>query len=154
MTSEITDALCPTSNSSAPGPSGHNYKLIKWAFAATPTQFQSLFEACLQLGHHLKEWKSATITVVLKPGKDDYSLLKCYHLVALLECVGKLLKKIMVKHLMHDITALHLIPTTQFGARSFSSTIDAGLCLTHNVETAHTLGGVCRSLLFDIQGFF
>jgi hypothetical protein len=35
-TSEIADALCPTSNNSAPGPLGHNYKLIKWAFAANP----------------------------------------------------------------------------------------------------------------------
>jgi hypothetical protein len=116
MTLEIADALCPTSNNSAPGPSGHNYKLIKWAFAANPTRFQSLFEACLRLGHHPKEWKSATIAVVLKPGKDDYSLPKCYCPVALLECVGKLLEKIVARHLTHDIAALCLIPTTQFGA--------------------------------------
>jgi retron-type reverse transcriptase len=32
--------------------------------------------------------------------------------------------------------------------------INAGLCLTHDVETAHTLGRVCRLLLFDLQGFF
>jgi hypothetical protein len=62
-TMEIMDTLCPTSNNSAPGPLGHNYKLIKWAFNANPTRFQALFEVCLQLGHHLKEWKSATIKV-------------------------------------------------------------------------------------------
>jgi hypothetical protein len=32
--------------------------------------------------------------------------------------------------------------------------IDTGLCLTYDIETAHALGGVCGSLLFDIQGFF
>jgi hypothetical protein len=32
--SEIEDMLCPTSNKSTPGPLGHNYKLVKWAFAA------------------------------------------------------------------------------------------------------------------------
>ena len=34
--SEISDALSPTSNKSAPGPSGHNYKLVKWVFDANP----------------------------------------------------------------------------------------------------------------------
>jgi hypothetical protein len=92
--------------------------------------------------------------VILKPRKEDYSLLKCYCPVVLLECLGKLLKKVVTRCLSHDITALKLIPTMQFGARSFSSMIDAGLCLTHDIKAAHTLGGVCSSLLFDLQGFF
>jgi hypothetical protein len=142
------------SNKSAPGPSGHNYKLAKWAFSATPACFQKLFEACLHTGHHPERWRSATITIVPKPGKEDYSLPKCYHPIALLECIGKLLEKVITKLITHDITALHLIPTTQFRARPFSSTIDAGLCLTHDVKTAHALSRVCGTLLFDIQGFF
>jgi hypothetical protein len=96
----------------------------------------------------------ATIVVILKPGKEDYSLLKCYCPVALLKCLGKLLENIVATRLTHDITSLHLIPTTQFGTHPFSSMIDASLCLTHNIKMAHTLGGVCGSLLFNIQGFF
>jgi hypothetical protein len=85
--------------------------------------------------------------VILKPGKEDYSLPKCYHLVTLLE-------KIVATHLTHDITSLHLIPTTQFSAHPFSLMIDAGLYLTHDIKTAHVLRGVCSSLVSDIQGFF
>jgi hypothetical protein len=94
---EVADALHPTSNKSAPGPSGHNYKLVKWAFATNPTCLQTLFEACLCIGHHLREWKRAMIAIIPKPGKEDYSLPKSYHPVALLNCLGKLLKKIIVK---------------------------------------------------------
>jgi hypothetical protein len=94
------------------------------------------------------------IAVIPKPGKEDYSLPKCYQPVALLECVGKLLEKVVVKWLVHNILAHNLIPSTQFSAQPFSSTIDAGLCLTHDIETAHALSGVCGSLLFNIQGFF
>jgi hypothetical protein len=151
--SEISDALHPTSNKSAPGPLGHNYKLVKWAFNAIPTHFQTLFEACLHLGHHPTEWKTTNIAVVPKPGKEDYSLPKSYCPVALLKCIGKLLEKVIARHLTHNIAALKLIPTTQFGACPFS-TIDTGLCLTHDIEMAHALGGVCSSLLFDLQGFF
>ena len=81
-------------------------------------------------------------------------MLKCHHPIALLECLGKLLEKVVAKHISFDITALSLIPTTQFSARPHSSTIDAGLCLTYDVEMAHALGDVCGTLLFDIQGFF
>jgi hypothetical protein len=151
---EISNVLSTTSNKSTSGPSGHNYKLVKWAFSATPDCFQNLFEACLRTGHHLEEWQSATIAIVPKPEKEDYSLPKCYCPIALLECIGKLLEKVITKCITHDIVALSLILTTQFGARHFSSTIDVGLCLTHDVETTHTLGGVCGTLLFDIQGSF
>jgi hypothetical protein len=99
-------------------------------------------------------WRRAAIAVVPKPGKKDYSLPKCYRLIALLECLGKLLEKVIVKWLSYDITLLSLIPTSQFGACSHSSTVDAGLCLAHDAETAHTLGSVCSTILFDIQGFF
>jgi hypothetical protein len=92
--------------------------------------------------------------VVPKPGKEDYSLPKCYRPVALLECLGKLLEKVIAKHLSHDITSLSLIPTSQFGACPHSSTVDVGLCLTHDMETAHALGSICGMILFDIQGFF
>jgi hypothetical protein len=117
--SEISDALRPMSNKSTPGPSGHNYKPVKWAFTADPSRLQKLFEACLHLGYHPKGWKIATIAVVPKPGKEDYSLPKCYRPVALLECLGKLLEKVVAKRLSHDIMALRLIPTSQFGARPF-----------------------------------
>jgi hypothetical protein len=63
-------------------------------------------EACLHLGYHLKSWKTTTIVVVPKLGKEDYSLPKCYHLVALLKCLGNLLEKVVMKCLSHNIMAL------------------------------------------------
>jgi hypothetical protein len=84
----------------------------------------------------------AAVAVVPKPNKEDYSLPKCYRPIALLKCLDKLLEKVIAKHLTFDITSLSLIPSSQFGACPHSSTVDAGLCLTHDVESAHTLGSV------------
>ena len=47
-----------------------------------------------------------------------------------------------------------LIPTTQFGGRRYSSCLDAGLSLLHNIQAAHGLGLKCGMLLFDVKGFF
>jgi Reverse transcriptase (RNA-dependent DNA polymerase) len=62
--------------------------------------------------------------------------------------------KVVAKQLSHDITALCLIPIMQFSVRPYSSTVDTGLCLMHNMEMAHALSGIYGSLLFNIQGFF
>lgn len=53
MAHEISSALGPTSNKSAPGWSGINYKLLKWAFTTQPSRFVTLFNQALTLRHHL-----------------------------------------------------------------------------------------------------
>ena len=58
------------------------------------------------------------------------------------------------KRMLHDIDAYGLIRTTQLGTRAHSSTLDAGLSLVHDVQTAWRYGLKCGALLFDIKGFF
>ena len=64
-TDEILTALKDTSNKSAPGWSGINYKLLKWAFAVQPSRFLDLFNQSLTLGSH--PWKEAKVVVLTKP---------------------------------------------------------------------------------------
>ena len=60
----------------------------------------------------------------------------------------------MSKRFLYDIDKHRLVPTTQFGTRAFSSTLDAGLTLTHDVQCALQAKRRCAALLFDIKGFF
>lgn len=68
--------------------------------------------------------------------------------------MSKLIEKAMSKRLLYDIDHLKIIPTTQFGTRAFSCTLDAGLTLIHDVQTALAAKMKCGALLFDIKGFF
>lgn len=52
MTTKVTTALSTTSNSSAPGPSGIGYRILKWAHAAQPTVLPTLYNITLQEGVH------------------------------------------------------------------------------------------------------
>lgn len=74
---EITSALSTISNKLAPGLSGINYQLIKWAFRSRPNHFLDIFNATITLGHHPQ---SDTLVVIIpKPAKPNYSLPKAYY---------------------------------------------------------------------------
>ena len=150
--SEVADALSTTSNKSAPGWSGINYKLLKWAFACRPDRFTDLFDAALTLGHH--PWHDAKVVVLPKPQRPDYSLPKAYRPISLLECCGKLLEKIVAKRFLSDINLYSLLPNNQFGSRDYHSAVDAAMCLAHQVEGALSAGHCAAVVLFDISGFF
>ena len=150
---EIAEALKDTSNKSAPGPSGINYKLLKWANTAYPEVFTHLFNLSLSTGIHV--WKHATIVPIAKPNKPDYSAPKAYRPVSLMECTGKLLEKVIARRINDDITLYpDILPNTQFGSRPQHCTTDATLALIHRVQATRASGYHAALVLFDISGFF
>jgi len=99
-------------------------------------------------------WKEATVVVLNKPNRPDYSLAKAYWPISLLECAGKLLEKIVAKHMNQDILIANLLPPTQFGSQPHYTTIDAVAVLTHCIQATCATDNVGALLLFDILGFY
>jgi len=86
--------------------------------------------------------------------KAQQTQLWAYHLVILLEYLDKILKKIIAKRLSYIVGHYELIPGTQFGERSNSSTIDAAIMFIHNVYSAWNQNKVISALTFNIKDFF
>ena len=152
-TEEIHESLKDTSNKSAPGPSGINYKILKWAFDTCPDTLTHIFNLSLSTGTHV--WKHATIIPVAKPNKPDYSAPKAYRPVSLMECTGKLLEKVITRRITNDIALYpEILPNNQFGSRPQHCTTDAALTLVHRIQSARKSGYHAALILFDISGFF
>jgi len=151
---EILDALHETSNTTAPGKSGITWRLIKWAYGTSSTEITSLFNACLELGHHPSSFKTAVVSVVPKPRKVDMSDPRSYRPISLLECLSKLLEKVIARRLIFEIGKFNLVLTNQFGGRDKSSVIDACLSLTHDIQAAWKNGLVASAMTIDIKGYF
>ena len=149
---KVSRHLATTSNKSAPGPTGIMYKLLKWCHASSPSCLTSLFNATILWGHH--PWRCATVVPIPKPGKPDYCVAKAYCPISLLECCGKLLKKIIAKRILLEAARFNLLPARQFGSRDYHTTTDAVLSMVHTVQSCVKTGHVVGLLLFDIQGFF
>jgi hypothetical protein len=92
--------------------------------------------------------------ILNKPNKPDYSLAKAYRPISLLECIAKLLEKIVAKRVNADIISADLLPMSQFGSRPKHNAIDAVATLVHKIQATRQTGNVGALLLFDISGFF
>jgi Reverse transcriptase (RNA-dependent DNA polymerase) len=149
---EIATALRDTSLSSAPGPSGIGYLLIRWAFEASPGLFIHLFSHALSLGRH--PWGNSTVVIIPKPGKSDYTVAKAYRPISLLECCGKLLEKVVAARLAWDIDHMSLIGNRQFGSRHYYAAPDAALSLAYKARETIRHRRIGAVLLFDISRFF
>jgi hypothetical protein len=73
------------------------------------------------------------VVILNKPNKPDYSLAKAYCPISLLECIAKLLEKIVAKRVNADIISANLLPISQFGSRPKHNAIDAVATLVHKI---------------------
>ena len=86
--------------------------------------------------------------------EKDYTQPRSHRPIQLIECMGKLVEKIVTKRLLFDAGKYELMPFNQFGGRSNASCTDAGLSLIHDIHTACQKGLVSLFLAIDIKGFF
>lgn len=111
-----------------------------------------ILNKCWRLSYFPTEWKIATVVMLRKPGKEDYTHPKSYRPIGLLPIMGKILEKILVKRL-----AWHLVPRI--------SPHQYGFMLQRGAEDAlHNLMGYIRERLhekklilmvsLDIEGAF
>jgi hypothetical protein len=131
---ELAEALAPTSNLSAPGDDGNLYRLLKWLVAGHAARVLAFLNACIRLSYSPRRLGVSINVVIGKPGKKDKEDPKSSRSIALLVTLAKLLEKMVNNRMQHDAAALSLLPPNQFGCRQKSSTLDAGLALTHDIE--------------------
>ena len=99
-------------------------------------------------------FKSSVTVVIPKPHKDDYTQVKNFRPIALLECAGKLISKMIVARLQSDAVHFRLVHPLQFSGLKYRSTVDAGFFLTEYVTKARNAGRHTSALALDITQFF
>jgi hypothetical protein len=79
---------------------------------------------------------------------------KAYRPVALLNCLGKILEKLMAARLSYLAEAYGLLHEDQIGGRRQRSAIDAAMALTHEIDHAKHRKEIVSVLLMDVRGAF
>jgi hypothetical protein len=151
---EISDTLKSCSNTSTPGTSGIGYKILKWALTAAPDEFMAIIQASIKLGIHHDLWKSTTVVVIPKAKKPSYTDPKTWRPIQLLDCLGKIVEKIVARRIIYKLGRYQLSALEQFGGRSNSSCYDAVATVLHDIQMAKKQKLVSSLLMVDIKGFF
>ena len=113
-----------------------------------------LFHAILELGVYPSRWLVLLTIVLCKPGKATYNVTKAYHLIGLIETIGKLFSTLVATDLSFITEKYNLLPPTQFGGRPGCCTTDTMHLVVTKVKNTWRAGKVTSALFLDIQVVF
>lgn len=146
---ELTIAARSLKAKIAPGPDGITNENIKTIVALNPGAVTKVYNHCLASGVFPKAWKNAKL-VLIRKGDKPLNLPSSYRPLCLLDCLGKLLEKILdnrLRRFLDDNKGLH---DRQFGFRKGRSTIDALNTLRSTISPKHKVG----IITLDIKNAF
>jgi hypothetical protein len=113
-----------------------------------------LYAALGKVGYHAQSWREATTVVIPKPNKPDYSSVKAYRPIALLNCLGKVLERLMATRLGQMVESHNILNADQIGGCPKRSAIDTAMALMHDIEAMAKQKLVMSSLFLDVWGAF
>jgi len=139
----------------APGPDLIPNRMLKVVGDIIAPTLAAIAQACLETQYHPTLFKTATTVILRKPHKD-YTDIKSYRPIALLNTLGKIVETIAADRIRSILEDNNLLPETQMGARKGRSTLTALELLT---EQVHTIWGSAKNkvatvLSLDVSGAF
>jgi hypothetical protein len=138
----------------SPGPDLLSAAVVKLLFEWDETRMVALVRACIRLGLHPRTWKMARGITIPKPGKSDYGLAKSYRVISLLNCLGKVVEKVVANMLSFETDRGNLLHPGQYGGRRGRSAVDAAGVLMSVVQEAWSRGKVAAALMMDVEAAF
>ena len=103
---------------------------------------------------HPQCWREETEVILKKQRKSDYSLLKAYRIITLLNYLGKVAEKIMTTRLSYLSQVSELLDIDQTEDRKQRSAINAVMSLIHDIELVRTQSNTLSCLMLNIKRAF
>ena len=128
---EFLSVIHKCSDSSAPGPDKMSWRHWKIIIKNDEclSKIINIANACINLGHWPKYFKSSTTVVIPKPNKTAYDNPKAFQPIVLLNTLGKLVEKVIAERLQFLVASNNFVHPSQLGGLKFKSTSDVGIAL-------------------------
>ncbi len=92
---ELENAYITKIKGKTPSPDLITQEIITYTYLAILQTFYSIYSMLINTGYYLVYQKQATGVILKKPKKPDYSALKAYRVISLLNYLGKVLERIL-----------------------------------------------------------
>jgi len=99
-------------------------------------------------------WKKANIIPLRKAGKDDYTSVKNYRAISLLQIISKVLESVVAEKVSYMAEYHGLLPRTHFGARKQRSSVDPLTYLQEKIYDAWRDRKTLSLVWFDVKGAY
>lgn len=149
---ELEQAIKSFNPKKAPGADGLTADICAQAIGNAPGVFLALTNKCLEVGYFPQIWKQATVVVLRKPNKDDYTAPKAYRPIGLLPVLGKVYEKMIVTRLKFHI--LPRMSRNQYGFMPQRSTEDSLYTLMKHIRSKLEEKKLVTIISLDIEGAF
>jgi hypothetical protein len=135
LTEEELDEALSECKGSSPGPDDIHYEFLKKIYRKTRLNLLGMYEDIWSKGNFPKEWRSATVIPILKPGKNP-SITESYRPISPTSCLWKFLERIVNKRLVYILEESNLLPSQQYGFRKNRSITDVLTIRENNIAEA------------------
>ena len=150
---EVKYAINSFASFKAPGPDGIPAAMLQHLSEIIIPIFTKIINSCLQIGYFPDDWKIGNAIFLKKPGKPDKEA-KSYRVITLLNVLGKVMEKILVRRLRYHSDKEEWISKSQFGFRPKFSSETAVMNITNKIFNAFK-GRKEKLLTFlDVQSAF
>lgn len=146
---ELQNAANSLKTKIAPGPDGIPNEIVKCIAKTNPEALIKVYNTCLENGTFPETWKAARL-VLIRKGDKPLGDPSSYRPLCLLDCLGKLLEKIIDNRLREFLDTNDGLHDRQFGFRKGRSTIDALNTLKNTIKPNQKIG----ILTLDIKNAF
>lgn len=149
---EVKSVLQSLKLGKSSGPDNINNKILKELSLQLSKPLCDLFNYSLTKGVCPDTWKEANVSPVFK--KDDSSLVTNYRPISLLNTIGKVMEKIVHKHLFNFLRDHNVITSLQSGFVPGDSTINQLVDIYNTFCNALDQGKEVRAVFCDISKAF
>jgi hypothetical protein len=152
-TEEINQIIQNLPPKKAPGPDQITNKMLKQLNEQAITKLTEIINAIFKHRHFPKDWKKSHIILIHKKGKPTNNPTS-YRPISLLNTMGKVTEKIILKHLKEEIQKLSIIPPEQFGFRTEHSTTLQLTKLTEKIKNDWNKHQATAAIYLDVEKAF
>jgi hypothetical protein len=147
---EVQQAIKKANPRKAPGIDGIGIGVWQRLLPVTVRWITTTFQASMRLAYVPRSWKVATIVVLRKPNKPDYTKAKAYRPISLLRTIAKALEAIVATRLSYVAERYNLLPTNHMGGRKGRSSEQAVTVLVEAIREAWRANKVLSLVTFDV----
>ena len=104
--------------------------------------------------YHPQWWRHAKEILLEKLNKKDRTLVKSYWVISLLNCLGKVVEKVVAEQLSHFGEINGKLYKGQMGAKKHRSAIDTAVLLIQKVQEVWESRKIAGALFMDVKGAF